>query len=395
MAIFRDYNVTPTDHDRTIGDRRRHRELVEKAIKENLADILSEESIVGQGATKKIKIPIRGLKEYEFIYGKNSPGVGSGDGNEKRGDSLGKERVKAGKGKKGAGNEEGDDIYETEVTIEEVISYLIEDLNLPNLDKKKYSEIITESSKKMAGYQKYGIRPRLAKKKTVIEKLKREQGKKRAIREAEREEDPEKERFPFREEDLRYHKIKEKPKKECNAAIMCIMDCSGSMDNTKKYLARSFFFILSRFIRLKYVSVEITFISHSTVGHEVNENDFFHKVESGGTYISSGINKALKIIEERYNPELWNIYGFYVSDGDNFTEDDERALKAFNDLCDICNMVGYAEILPYTYSGTMKYKLDSNMDRKNFISATIKNKEDLWPVLKTMLIKDLKEGGES
>lgn len=395
MAIFRDYNINPTDHDRTIGDRRRHRELVEKAIKENLADILSEESIVGQGATKKIKIPIRGLKEYEFIYGKNSPGVGSGDGNEKRGDSLGKERVKAGKGQKGAGNEEGEDIYETEVTIEDVISYLIEDLNLPNLDKKKYSEIITESAKKMAGYQKYGIRPRLAKKKTVIEKLKREQGRKRAIREAEREEDQEQERFPFREEDLRYHKIKEKPKKECNAAIMCIMDCSGSMDNTKKYLARSFFFILSRFIRLKYVSVEITFISHSTVGHEVNENDFFHKVESGGTYISSGINKALQIIEERYNPELWNIYGFYVSDGDNFTEDDERALKAFNDLCDICNMVGYAEILPYTYSGTMKYKLDSNMDRKNFISATIKNKEDLWPVLKTMLIKDLKEGGES
>ncbi|MFL0249622.1 sporulation protein YhbH [Clostridium neuense] len=392
MAIFRDYNVNPTDHDRTIGDRRRHRELVEKAIKENLADILSEESIVGQGANKKIKIPIRGLKEYEFIYGKNSPGVGSGDGSEKRGDSLGKEKVKAGKGKKGAGNEEGEDIYETEVTIEDVINYLIEDLNLPNLDKKKYSEIITESSKRMSGYQKYGIRPRLAKKKTVIEKLKREQGRKRAIREADLKEDKGNDRFPFREEDLRYHKIKEKPKKECNAAIMCIMDCSGSMDTTKKYLARSFFFILSRFIRLKYVSVEITFISHSTVGHEVNENDFFHKVESGGTYISSGINKALEIIEERYNPDIWNIYGFYVSDGDNFTEDDERALKAFNDLCTVCNMVGYAEILPYTYSGTMKYKIDSNMNRKNFISATIKNKEDLWPVLKAMLIKDLKEG---
>lgn len=152
----------------------------------------------------------------------------------KKGDSLGKERVKAGKGKGGAGNEEGEDIYETEVTIEDVINYLIEDINLPNLDKKKYSEIVTESSKKMAGYQKYGIRPRLAKKKTVVEKLKREQGRKRAIREAELDESKEKDRFPFREEDLRYHRIKEKPKKECNAAIMCIMDCSGSMDTTKK-----------------------------------------------------------------------------------------------------------------------------------------------------------------
>lgn len=394
MAIFRDYGVNPIDHDRTIGDRKRHKDLVEKAIKENLADIISEESIVGEGNNRKIKIPIKGLKEYEFIYGKNTPGVGSGDGSEKKGDSLGKEKVDKGKGNKGAGNKEGDDIYETEITIEDVMSYLIDDLNLPNLDRKKYSEIITEKSKKMVGYQKYGIRPRLAKKKTVIEKLKREQGKKRAIREANLAEDEKRdgERFPFREEDLRYHKIKEKPRKECNAAIMCIMDCSGSMDTTKKYLARSFFFILSKFIRLKYMNVDIAFISHSTVAHEVNENEFFHKVESGGTYISSGINKALEIIEKRYNPSYWNVYGFYVSDGDNFTEDDERAVKAAKELCSVCNMVGYAEILPYTYAGTMKYKFDSSIKNNNFVSVNIKNKEGLWPALKSMLIKELEEG---
>ena len=63
--------VTPIDHDRAVEDRRRHRQLVEKSIKENLGDILSEESIIGQSKDKKIKIPIRGLKEYEFIYGKN------------------------------------------------------------------------------------------------------------------------------------------------------------------------------------------------------------------------------------------------------------------------------------------------------------------------------------
>ena len=91
MAIFSDYN--PIDHDRAAEDRRRHRQLVEEAIKKNLPHIIQDEGIIGQGNNKKIKIPIKGLKEYQFIYGNNSgKGVGSGDGSEKRGDSLGSDK---------------------------------------------------------------------------------------------------------------------------------------------------------------------------------------------------------------------------------------------------------------------------------------------------------------
>ena len=128
------------------------------------------------------------------------------------------------------------------------------------------------------------------------------------------------------------------------------MDVSGSMDTTKKYLARSFFFVLSQFIRSKYSNVEVSFISHTTTAKEVNEFDFFHKVESGGTYISSGLNKAIEIIEKRYNPEYWNVYAFYVSDGDNWTEDNEKAIKAAKELCEVSNLVGYAEIMKGYYS---------------------------------------------
>jgi sporulation protein YhbH len=303
MAIFKEYS--PVDHDRSIEDRRRHKQLVEKSIRENLGDILSEESIIGEGKNKKIKIPIRGLKEHQFIYGRNVPGVGSGDGSEKKGDKIGTDKGQQGKGGgSGAGNEEGDDVYETEVSIDEVLNYLMEDLELPDLDKKKFSEILSENATKRAGYQRHGINPRLAKKRTVVEKIKREQSKRRALREANVVQKIE--RFPFKEDDLRYYRVKKTKKREFNAAIICIMDTSGSMDNTKKYLARSFFFVLSRFIRMKYTNVEIVFISHSTTAKEVNEDEFFHKVESGGTYISSGYFKALEIIEERYNPSVWN-----------------------------------------------------------------------------------------
>ncbi|MCM0647644.1 sporulation protein YhbH [Clostridium swellfunianum] len=387
MAIFKEYS--PADHDRSIEDRRRHKQLVEKSIRDNLGDILSEESIIGEGKNKKIKIPIRGLKEYQFIYGKNVPGVGSGDGSEKRGDKIGADRSQQGKGSGSAGNEEGDDVYETEVSIDEVLNYLMEDLELPDLDKKKFSEVLSENATKRSGYQRHGINPRLAKKRTVVEKLKRKQGKKRALKEL--NEYVKVERFPFKEDDLRYYRVKKTKKREFNAAIICIMDTSGSMDNTKKYLARSFFFVLSRFIRMKYTNVEIVFISHSTTAKEVNENEFFHKVESGGTYISSGYVKALEIIEARYNPSVWNIYTFNVSDGDNWSEDNERAIKSAKELTHKCNMVGYVEIMAGYYNAGLKEKLIKEIENTKFVAVTIKQKQDLWGALKGILKKDIKE----
>jgi len=387
MAIFRDYTNNQIDHDRSIEDRRRHRQLVEKSIKENLGDILSEESIVGESKNKKFKIPIKGIKEYQFVYGKNSKGVASGIGDEKRGEKLGKGNKKLAKGNQGAGNEEGDDVYETEITLEELMDYISEDLNLPNLDEKKYSEIITDASGKKRGYKTHGIRPRLAKKKTVMSKIARKQGKKRALKEL--ESDQELDRFPFREEDLRYYRVKTKPKKDSNAVMLFIMDASGSMDITKKYLARSYFFVLATFLKRKYNNIAFEFIYHTTVARRVDEYEFFHKSESGGTYISSGINEALKLIEEKYPPAAWNIYSIYASDGDNWSEDNERAVMAVRNICKVSNMFGYAELLPSTYTTTMYHKFKKEIVDEKFVPVIIKEKKDLWEALKIMLRKEL------
>lgn len=389
MAIFRNYTDKSISHDRSIEDRRRHRQLVEKSIKENLGDILSEESIVGESKNKKFKIPIKGIKEYQFIYGNNSKGVATGVGDEKRGDKIGNGNKKLDGGNQGAGNEEGDDVYETEITLEELMDYISEDLNLPNLDEKKYSEIVNECSGKKQGYQKYGIRPRLAKKKTVMTKIARKQGKKRALREAECDE--ELERFPFREEDLRYYRVKMKPKKASNAVMIFIMDASGSMDLTKKYLARSYFFVLATFLKRKYNNIAFEFIYHTTIAKRVDEFEFFHKSESGGTYISSGINEALSLIKEKYPVSAWNIYSIYASDGDNWSEDNERAINAVKEICEVSNMFGYAELLPSTYTTTMYHRFNKEISNPKFVPVIIKEKKDLWDALKIMLRKELKE----
>ncbi|PHV71897.1 sporulation protein YhbH [Sporanaerobium hydrogeniformans] len=388
-TIFREYKAN--NRDRSIEDRRRHKELVEKSIKENIGSIISEESIIGKSKNKKIKIPIKGLKEYYFKYGKNQKDVVAGSGQEEKGQKVPKGEYSKGTGENGAGSEEGEDIYETEVTIEEAIDFLFEDLNLPYLQHKKFNEIQTEYGSKRSGVREKGPRQRLSKKHTMVEKIKRQKQELKARAELGLEKEIE--RIPFHKEDLRYFYRRPKFKRDSNAVVICIMDTSGSMGQTKKYLARSFYFLLYQFLLIRYVNVEIVFIAHTTVAKEVSEQDFFHKGESGGTYISSGYQKALDIIEERYHPQNWNIYAFHCSDGDNWGEDNEEAVKLASQLCKTCNLFGYGEIKTSTYTSTIMNRYMEDIHAPNFTAVRILRKEDVWTAFVEMLKVEGKGAG--
>ena len=375
--------------DRSSGDRKRHKEKVREAIKQNIQNIISEESIIGQSGDKRIKIPIRGLKEYQFIFGHNNSDVGTGDGTSKPGDLVQKGSFQnQGTGPGEPGNRPGEDIYETEITLEEAISYLFDDLELPDLERKRFHIMESERLLKPKGIRRIGIRPRLNRRWTMKEHIRR----KIASHVLDEEE-----RFPFHENDLRYNRIVVDMKEHSNAVIFCIMDTSGSMDITKKFLARSFYFLLYQFVRRRYQNVEVVFIAHHTEAKEVNEDEFFHRGESGGTMISSGYKKALEIIKERYHPSIWNIYAFHCSDGDNFTEDNQAAFQYAQELKQICNLFGYGEIKPFdAFSWGSMMKIFEPLETDNFVLIGVRGKEDVWPALKKFLSKDrakvVKEG---
>ena len=389
MAIIREYDTR--GKERSVEDRHRHKELVEESIRKNIGSIISEESIIGQSGSKKIKIPVKGIREYSFIYGKNKHGAATGDGDERRGDVVGEDEAGKNYGHGGAGDQEGEEIYETEITIEELVNYLFMDLALPHLDKRRLSETESDKSFRRLGYQKKGIPMRLAKRKTVIEKIKRKQSFQRGEQyfqgSGNEEED---QRFPFTEDDLRFRRLRVSRRKDFNAVVICIMDVSGSMDQTKKYMARSFYFLLYQFLQHKYSHVEVVFIAHTTTAKEVGELEFFHRGESGGTYISSGYEKALEIIEQRYNPKNWNVYAFHCSDGDNWTEDNSKAVSLASKLCEVCNLFGYGEIIPgYYFAGsTVKSEFIKHIDADNFVIVTMTRKEDIVTGLKRILEKD-------
>lgn len=390
-SIFRPYS--PSDalrSDRSAGDRQRHRKKVRESIRDNITDLIAEESIIGKNRDKIIKVPIRGVKEYRFVYGENTPGVGQGDGNSEPGQVLGRQQGEQGQGQDKAGDQPGVDYYETDVTLEELIEIMFEDLELPDMERKILRQVMSERVSRHKGYRKVGIRVRLDKKRTAINRIRR---KLATLRQDPVDKDCD-ERFRFHQDDMIYRHMETDTRPESNAVVLCIMDTSGSMDIMKKYLARSFFFLLYQFVMTKYRNVEVVFIAHHTEGKEVTEEEFFHKGESGGTFISSGYNKALEIIRERYHPSLWNVYAFHCSDGDNFGSDNEATLKAAKELCEICNLFGYGEIKPtgsQYYGGSMLTVFEL-IKANNFQIVLIERKEDVWPRFKDFLLKDKSAG---
>ncbi len=386
--VFRPFRPADAERsDRASGDRLRHREKIRQSIRENIADIVAEESIIGKSGDRVIKVPIRGIKEYRFVFGDNTPGVGQGDEGTQPGQVVGRGEGQAPGGDR-AGDKPGVDYYETDVTLDELIEIMFEDLELPDLERKKLRHIDAQRLARRKGYRAVGIQVRLDKRRTARAKVRRKLAAQRNHSEVEAVE-PEP-RFPFHEDDLTYRHMVVDEKKESNAVVICIMDTSGSMDTMKKYLARSFFFLLYQFIRTKYRNVEIVFIAHHTEAREVTEEEFFHKGESGGTFISSGYEKALEIVRERYHPSLWNVYAFHCSDGDNFDSDNAAALASAKELADVANLLGYGEIKPLgsRYYESSMLNVFRRLDAENFQMVLIERKEDVWSSFKAFLSKD-------
>ena len=385
MSIFREHK---TIADRAASDRSRHRQKIEKAIKESIRDVVAEESIIGQSGKKKIRIPVKGIKEHRFVYGQNENNkqVGSAQGKDvKQGQRIGHRRKPRTDNGDKPGDKPGEEMYEIEMSLEELADYLFSDLELPELEKKNF-KFTTQEKMKRKGKRPYGIRPRLSKKETIKQKIRR---KKAAIKAGTFNPDGD-ERFTFHESDLRYKHIAPQVKENTAAVVFFIMDVSGSMTKSKKFLARSFFFLLYQFLNHKYSSVDVVFVSHTADAHEVNEEQFFTQVPNGGTLVSTGLKKAEEIIEKRYHPNNWNIYTFYCGDGDNWSIDNKEALAAFKRLKEVNQVMCYTEIGKLSnyqdYSlftgGTVDKRLwdwTKLVEDKNFKRIRLQEHKDIWP----------------
>lgn len=364
-------------HRKGYDDQQRHQEKVQDAIKNNLPDLISEENIIMSNGRDVVKIPIRSLDEYKIRYNHDkNKHVGQGQGDSQVGDVVardGSQQKGPGKGQ-GAGDQAGEDYYEAEVSMMEIEEALFSQLELPNL-KKKEQDIQTVENIEFNDIRKTGLMGNIDKKKTMMTAFKRNaiSGKPSF--------------HPIYQEDLKFRTWNEVLKPESKAVVLAMMDTSGSMGVWEKYMARSFFFWMTRFLRTKYETVEIEFIAHHTEAKVVSEEHFFSRGESGGTICSSAYRKALELIETKYQPSRYNIYPFHFSDGDNLTSDNVRCVKLVEELMKVSNMFGYGEVNQYNRHSTLMsaYK---NIKDEQFRHFILKQKADVFHAMRSFFKKE-------
>src|SRR5690606_2970126 len=164
---------------------------------------------------------------------------------------------------------------------------------------------------------------------------------------------------------------------------LCLHDALPIWGTFEKYIARSFYFWMVRFLRTRYQNVDIVFIAHDTQAREVDEKAFFSKGESGGTKCSSAYELALQIIAERYPPSDFNIYPFHFSDGDNYPSDNARCLKLARELAGQVNAFGYGEIVGKgVYRDNTLMRVLERLTEPNVVRVSIKDRRDVYPALK-------------
>lgn len=364
-------------HRKGQDDQQRHQEKVQEAIRNNLPDLITEESIIMSNGRDVVKIPIRSLDEYKirYNYDKNKH-VGQGEGDSQVGDVIARDgsgQKAPGKGQ-GAGDQAGEDYYEAEVSLMELQEALFKELELPNLKRKEQDENLIENIE-FNDIRKTGLMGNIDKKRTMMTAFKRNaMSGKPAF-------------HPIYKDDLKFKTWNEVLKPDSKAVVLAMMDTSGSMGIWEKYMARSFFFWMTRFLRTKYETVEIEFIAHHTEAKVVSEEDFFSKGESGGTICSSAYRKALELIDEKYDPAKFNIYPFHFSDGDNLTSDNARCVKLVGELMKVSNMFGYGEVNQYNRHSTLMTAYKNIKDDK-FMYYILKQKSDVFLAMKSFFNKE-------
>ncbi|BDG34571.1 sporulation protein YhbH [Parageobacillus sp. VR-IP] len=369
-----DWSLHRKGHD----DQKRHQEKVKEAIKNNLPDLITEESIIMSNGRDVIKIPIRSLDEYKIRYNyEKNKHVGQGDGDSQVGDVVAREGAGEGQGPgkgQGAGDLPGQDYYEAEVSLMELEEALFSQLELPNLQRKEADQNVVQHIE-FNDIRRTGLTGNIDKKRTMLAAFKRNAMNGNPSF------------YPIYREDLRFRTWNEVVKPESKAVVLAMMDTSGSMGLWEKYMARSFFFWMTRFLRTKYETVEIAFIAHHTEAKVVSEDEFFTKGESGGTICSSAYRKALELIETQYSPSRYNIYPFHFSDGDNLTSDNARCVKLVQELMKVSNMFGYGEVNQYNRHSTLMSAYKNIKDEK-FRYYILKQKSDVFHAMKTFFRKE-------
>ena len=393
---------------------KRHRDEIRRSLTERLR----ARSITDTDKGESIRIPGKDTHEPFFHTGHGGVHERVFPGNREFGvgDELPRPSGGAGGGGENASNQgEGEDEFAFEISQQEFLDLLFEDLELPNLVRKQLAQN-DEYKTVRAGFSSSGTPANIS----IVRSMRAASGRRIAMSATKRaelrvlleqrktmEEDgsstPELlleldeqisvlrnkiNRVPFLDDiDLRYHQNILQPVPRSKAVMFCIMDVSGSMDQATKDLAKRFFILLYLFLSRHYEKTDVVFIRHHTTASEVDEQEFFYSRESGGTVVSSALHLTQDIIKARYPLNEWNIYVAQASDGDNWPEDGGLCHEALTNLLPQVQYFAYVEISNTNKPLWHTYTSFQETHPEFFAMQHITGPSDIYPVLRNLFRK--------
>jgi uncharacterized sporulation protein YeaH/YhbH (DUF444 family) len=403
-------------------NRQRFLRRFKKQIRRAVNDAISDRSIRDLDNGEQISIPARDLSEPHFQHGRGGiwEQVFSGNDQFMSGDLI--NRPPQGGGGRGGGkasNEgEGEDDFVFHLSREEFLDIFFDDLALPNLVRTQLARV-TDYKTQRAGFSTDGSPANI----NIVRSMRGALGRRLALghpftvrlRKLEKEleeaihalgeDHPEVaelreeiarlrakiEAIPFIDSfDLRYNNRIRVPKPTTQAVMFCVMDVSGSMDEEKKSTAKRFFMLLYLFLTRTYEHIDVVFIRHHTIAKEVDEEEFFHSRESGGTVVSSALTMMHDIIRERYAGGNWNIYGAQASDGDNWDNDSPICRNILDtQVLPYCQYFAYVEITPGEPQNLWREYEKLLGAHPNFAMQNIEEPAQIYPVFRELFKKSL------
>lgn len=367
-------------------DANRHNKRVDEAVRKQLKDVISQQDIITSEGNKKVKVRLKYLDQYRFRHNPDrADEVGRDEFDELKNGEIIKEPGDGGSLNK-AGNAAGEELYETEYTLEELTDMMVEELELPNLDETKKTEITSEVLEYTDRRKRVGIQACLDKKQTLLAHILR-----RAQLKTKKDEI-----LAMTQDDLRFKTWEIATERHSNAVIFLMMDRSGSMLETKIYAVKALYFWIVQFLRRRYDRVEIKFIAHDYYAKELKEKEFFTIAESGGTRVSSAYEMCRDMIKHNYPSEMWNIYCFHASDGDSWSDEAECVELAGEIILMGANLFAYTEIDLDNYrDGSSELfrllKKASKTKYRRLMVSTIEKMEDIMDTLRKFLKQSSRE----
>lgn len=403
-------------------NRQRFMQRYRKNIKKAVSDAINKRSITDVESGSEVSISQKDLSEPIFNHGQGGCYRTVHPGNKEfiKGDHIPRPKQSGGEGssaRKSSDQGEGMDEFSFQISHEEFLDMVFDNLALPNMALKQRKENI-EYKKRLGGFVSEGPPNRL----NVVRSLRAAHARRIALSGGSRKElralkkelrslevapdddedrvaelkeqiqvlEASLKRLPFIDEfDLKFNNVVIEPQPSNQAVMFCLMDVSGSMTQDIKEMAKRFFILLYLFLQKNYTSVKVVFIRHHTIAKEVEEEDFFYSRETGGTIVSSALVLARDIIKKRFAPHEWNIYIAQASDGDNWEGDSSVCREVLvNDLMPLVQYFSYVEITDRQHQNLWReYEGIQDEHAELFSMEHIRTPSDIYPVFRKLFEK--------